>query len=49
MKPYQARVKRRCQQPDGQRQDKKKAEETAMKLRNRMETKRLVMVCDDFR
>jgi len=31
------------QQPDGQRQDKKKAEDTAIKARKRMEINRLGM------
>ncbi|MEE4113109.1 MAG: hypothetical protein V2I40_09865 [Desulfobacteraceae bacterium] len=44
MKPDQSPVKGRRQQPDGQRQDKKKAEETAMKLSSRMEMRRFVMV-----
>jgi len=44
VQPYQTRVKRRRQQPNRQRQDKKKAEETAMKPRNRMETMRLVII-----
>jgi hypothetical protein len=36
-------VKKDRQQPDGQRQDKKKAEDTAMNARNRMEISRLVI------
>lgn len=44
MQSYQTPVKRCRQQPNRQRQDKKKAEEMAMKLRNRMEMMRLVIV-----
>jgi hypothetical protein len=43
MQPYQAPVQRRGQQPDDQRQDKKKAEETAMKLRKKIEMMRLLI------
>jgi hypothetical protein len=44
VQPHQTPVKGRCQQPDGQREDKKKADETAMKLSSRMEIRRFVMV-----
>ncbi len=44
MQHHQAPVKQDGQQPDGQCQDKKKVEVTAIKVRNRMEMSRLVMV-----
>jgi hypothetical protein len=44
VQPHQTSVKGDRQQPDGQREDKKKAEETAMKLNSRMEIRRFVMV-----
>jgi hypothetical protein len=40
---HQPPVKGHRQQPDSQRQDKKKADEAAMKVRNRIETMRLVI------
>jgi hypothetical protein len=44
VQPDQTPVKGGRQQPDCQRQDKKKAEEMAMKLRNRMEMMRLIII-----
>jgi hypothetical protein len=44
VQPHQTSVKGYRQQPDGQREDKKKAEDTAMKLNSRMEIRRFVMV-----
>jgi len=43
VQPHQPSVEKHRQQPDNQCQDKKKAEDTAMKARNRMEISRLVM------